>query len=84
MALAKFLLQQQDKYQEIHKIMSTYVDQSIASSHTLTGLINDLMDHAKIEVSQFQLNNEYFNMFEVLTSTLGVMSYQAEHKNISL
>lgn len=40
------------------------------------------MDQAKLEASTFQLDNEYFNMFEVLTSTFGVMSYQANDKNI--
>ena len=65
-------------------MMNLYVEQSISSSHTLTGLINDLLDHAKMEASTFQLNNEYFNMYEVLTSTFSVMSYQANDRKIKL
>lgn len=58
-------------------MVDIYVEQSIASSHTLTGLINDLLDHAKLEASQFQLNNDFFSMFDVLNATYGVMSFEA-------
>lgn len=84
MALAKFLLQQFEKFQEIHNLVDVYVEQSILSSHILTGLINDLMDHAKMEASTFQLDNEYFSMFEVLKTTFGVMSFDAQNKKIRL
>jgi signal transduction histidine kinase len=64
--------------------MNVYVEQSIASTYTLTGLINDLMDQAKIEASTFTLDYNYFSMFDVINATFGVMSFEAQNRKISL
>lgn len=53
--------------------MNIYVQQSISSSHTLILLINDLLDLAKLDQSTFQLSNDFFNIFEVISEAFEVM-----------
>ena len=43
-----------------------FVKNAIFSSLIMTNLINDLLDQAKLEQSVFKLDEEYFNMFEVV------------------
>jgi signal transduction histidine kinase len=47
--------------------LDNYLKNAIFASFTLCNLINDLLDLAKLETSTFTLNNEYFNLFEVIT-----------------
>ena len=60
------MLEQFQKLSEVFQTIIMYVEQSITSSYTLTNLINDLLDLAKLEQATFQLNEEYFNLFEVV------------------
>ena len=39
---------------------------SIFSAKQITGLINDLLDLAKLEKGHFAFNNEYFNLIEII------------------
>ena len=39
---------------------------SIFSAKQITGLINDLLDLAKLEKGHFTFNNEYFNLIEII------------------
>ena len=41
----------------------------------LLNLINDLLDLAKIENSQFNLNSSYFNLFEIINLALGNVDF---------
>ena len=50
----------------------------------MTNLINDLLCLARLEKSTFQLDEEYFNLYDVITETYQIMAYQAEAKNIDL
>ena len=43
---------------------------SVFSSTMLLNLINDLLDLAKIENSQFKLNWTYFDLFEVVEKSV--------------
>lgn len=59
-----------------------YIKNAIFSSMIMTNLINDLLDSAKLEQQTFELNLEYFNMFEVISEAFQVLSFQADIKNI--
>ena len=50
----------------------------------MTNLINDLLDHAKLEKQVFQLNYEYFNLIEVIEEAFQIVTFQAEAKSINL
>ena len=46
----------------------------------MTNLINDLLDEAKLENSAFKLNNDWFNMHEVIEEVFQIISLQAQRK----
>ena len=50
----------------------------------ITNLIEDLLDLAKMENSVFKLNNDYFNLIDVITEAFNIVSFSAEEKNIKL
>lgn len=50
----------------------------------LTNLINDLMDHAKMENNSFQFDNDYFSMSEVLYEAFNMMNFSANERCIDL
>ncbi len=57
---------------------------SLFSSNMLLNLINDLLDLAKMENSQFHLNNDLFNLHDVIKKALETLGFQAQQKNIKL
>ena len=50
----------------------------------ITNLICDLLDLAKFENSVFKINEEYFNLIEVITEAFNIVAITAEEKKISL
>ena len=50
----------------------------------LLTLINDLLDLAKLETMNFQFNNEYFNLTEVIDHAYDTVKYQALQKDINI
>jgi len=50
---------------------------SLFSSTMLLNLINDLLDLAKIENNQFNLNTTLFNLHEVVQKALDTLEFQA-------
>ena len=50
----------------------------------ITNLIEDLLDLAKMENSVFKLNNDYFNLIDVITEAFNIVSFSAEEKNVKL
>ena len=55
------------KFNEINEMVNTYMQNAIFLAFTMEQLITDLMDLAKLERATFQLNNEYFNLIDVVT-----------------
>lgn len=53
-------------------------------SKMLTNLINDLLDLSKIDSLNFNLNEEYFNLNEVISMAFKTVSYSSNKKNIQL
>ena len=64
--------------------MDIYVQQSISSAFTITNLINDLLDLAKMDTSTFTLAIDEFNMLEVIAEAYQILLFQAEQKGVKL
>ena len=47
--------------------MQIYLQNAVFSAFTLVNLVNDLLDMAKMETETFEINSDWFNMFEVVT-----------------
>ena len=57
---------------------------SIFSSTMLLNLINDLLDLAKMENSSFILNTSYFNLFDVIQTSIDTLDFQVTQKCIKV
>ena len=57
---------------------------STQKSKMITNLINDLLDLAKFENSVFKVNEDVFNLIDVITEAFNMIAYSAEEKNIKL
>ena len=64
--------------------MDIYVQQSISSAFTITNLINDLLDLAKMDTSTFTLTIDEFNMLDVIAEAYQILLFQAEQKGVKL
>ena len=82
--ITNFFLSMFKEFEDANQKMDMYVKQSIASAFTLTNLINDLLDLAKMETASFQLAIDQFNMFEVVAEAYQIMLFQAEQKGVKL
>ena len=50
----------------------------------LTNLINDLLDLSKIDSLNFKLNEDYFNLIEIVDMAFKTVKYSSDLKNIKL
>lgn len=71
-------------YVEEKKQCDFFLKNSLLSSTMLLNLINDLLDLAKIENSQFKFNQQPFNLHEVIGKSVETLSFQALSKGIEL
>ncbi|MDD3181760.1 MAG: response regulator [Alphaproteobacteria bacterium] len=54
------------------------------SGEGLLGLINDILDYAKIESGRLVLDSVNFNVHEVLSDVIDIMSLSAQEKNLEI
>ncbi|WP_456406908.1 EAL domain-containing protein [Thiolapillus sp.] len=54
------------------------------SAESLMGVINDILDFSKIEANKLELNNEDFDLRDMLEDTLEMMADQAHRKGLEL
>jgi len=80
----KFQLELCKNMQEIAHNLRMYTQNTIFSSLTMKNLVNDLLDVAKIQNSCFTLNNDYFNLIEVVQEAFSIIQFHAQQKDISL
>ena len=59
-----------------------YLENINYQSNMLLTLINDLMDLAKLETLNFKLNEEYFDLPELIKQAFKTVKCQADRKNI--
>ena len=61
-----------------------YVDTIKHSSHSLLGVINDILDYSKIEAGKLTLEQTDFSLLDVLDNLLDLFSEKAAEKDIEL
>lgn len=69
---------------EISKKAIVLIEQQSYSQEMMELLINDLMDHAKFENDQFQLNVEKFDLSQVVFKALNIAQSKANYNQIQL
>lgn len=60
-----------------------YVSDLMKSGELLTSIISDVLDLSKIESGKLELENEPFNIKEVISNLFSSMRYQAEEKGLT-
>lgn len=53
------------------------------AAENLMGILNDMLDLSKLDTNKMELENDNFNLREVLTATSDFFSYAAEEKGLS-
>lgn len=61
-----------------------YLQKAQKSSHILLSLINDILDHSKIEAGKLNLEYSTFNLDEVIGSVIDLFEYEASNRNLLL
>ncbi len=56
----------------------------LGQTSIMKSLLMDLLDLAQLENDQFQLNKEYFNLYEALDLAKETVSHLAEQKGIAI
>ena len=54
------------------------------SSELMRNLMMDLLDLAQLENSTFNLNKDFFSIFDVINKAFSLVSHVAEKKNVAL
>ena len=76
------MIKQLEKVLKLNIKVDQFIKNAIFSSLMMNNLVNDLLDSAKLEQSKFELDLEYFNMFEVIIQAFQILSFQADLKKI--
>ena len=61
-----------------------YIHNAHHSAENLLGIINDILDYSKIEAGKLDLEENFFNLNEVLSNTVNLLRYQADDKAITI
>ncbi len=56
----------------------------LSSSHMLLHILNDILDLSKLEASKYELQNEDFDLKELMTSVVHLFEENANQKQVSL
>ena len=78
--LIKFVEISYSTLKELH----TKTESLTFTSTVMMNLLQDLMDLARIDIRKFQLNNDHFDLFEVIRKTFVLVKPFAVQKNILL
>ncbi len=54
------------------------------ASDTMLSIINDILDFSKIEAGKIELENEPFELDQVIRNTLNIIAHKVEEKKTSL
>lgn len=72
------------KSTELSEKQNNYVDVIHSSGQALLNIINDILDHSKIEAGKLELSIVPFNMEELIDECLSIFSLKASEKGLSL
>lgn len=69
---------------ELNDEQRHYIEVFQSSSKSLLDLINDILDLSKIEAGQLELDEEFFNLNELIDSTADFFAQKAHNKGLDL
>lgn len=72
----------QDEYKDKDKGIKEYLDKVMVASKTLLGIVNNVLDMSAIENNKMKINNEKFNLIDLLQSVVTVYKSECERRNI--
>ncbi|KAL4470889.1 hypothetical protein ABPG72_005923 [Tetrahymena utriculariae] len=61
-----------------------YLKPALTSAKQLNSMVNDLLDLAQVKAGKFSLNMESFNLQELISQIVVLMSFQSDQKGLSL
>lgn len=68
----------------LDKTQRHYAETIRTSGEALLNIINDILDYSKMEAGKLQLENELFDLSDLIASLIELMSTKAHEKNIEL
>lgn len=71
-------------YENLSDNQRQYVQNTSTASQHLLSVLNNILDISKIEAGEFQLENQPFNLEEVLQNVVAIMKNSASEKNLYL
>ena len=72
----------QDEYKENDKGIREHLDKVMVASKTLLGIVNNVLDMSSIENNKMKVNNEKFNLLDLLQSVVTVYKSECIRRNI--
>lgn len=70
------------RYTECNKQQREYIENVMASSHSVKSIVNDIMDYTLIEVGQLKLHYQETDFKKLLSDVLAVYSSIAKEKDV--
>ncbi|NHN37742.1 response regulator [Pseudomaricurvus alcaniphilus] len=70
--------------QELPDQARDYSKRILSSSRALLGLLNDILDHAKVEANRLELECKEFDLEETITRSLDLFAIEAHDKGLQL
>lgn len=61
-----------------------FLGKTVHSSTMCNNLINDLMDHAKIEQGTFKFYEGYFDLIEVINTAFDILDHDIKKRGLKL
>jgi two-component system cell cycle sensor histidine kinase/response regulator CckA len=61
-----------------------YLDLAYSSGRALVRILNDILDHTKVEEGKLSMLNETFPLWECVSETVGLLTPEAVHKGLRL
>ncbi|PKM51771.1 MAG: hypothetical protein CVV02_03935 [Firmicutes bacterium HGW-Firmicutes-7] len=69
---------------QLTDVQRNYVEKTIISAQNLVGLVNDVLDFSKIEANKINLEDNLFDLYEVLNSISSIVSFNLYDKKLKL
>lgn len=69
---------------KLDKKQKNFLQKIDDSAKALLGVINDILDHSKMEAGKLTIDNIPFDMHELLESTVSVVNIRAEEKGVNI
>jgi signal transduction histidine kinase len=69
---------------EISPRQRNYLDKIMSSAQSLLGIINDILDHSKIEAGKLEMEHIHFRLDDVLANVANMVSQSAEEKGLEI